>query len=105
MEVASSSIGLRSAGPKRVSEALGIISTIRAAGMLVGPKLGGVLFQVGGNPAPGVSTSVLTFVTMLLTLKPASLVEHEHARQAEIGIFEFFFIKKKRCQAWFRARR
>jgi len=88
VEVASSSIGLRSAGPKRVGEALGIIFSVRAAGMLVGPILGGVLFQVGGYPAPGVATSVLIFVTGLLTLIPVSLVEHEHARQAEIGIFE-----------------
>ena len=44
-EVVSSSIGLRSAGPKRLSEALGIIFNIRAAGMPVGPILG-VLFQV-----------------------------------------------------------
>ena len=47
------------------------------------------LFQVGGYPAPGVATSALTFVTVLLTLKPVSLVEHEHARLAETGIFEF----------------
>ena len=45
VEVVSSSIVLRSAGPKRVSEALGIIFTIRTAGVLVGPILG-VLFQV-----------------------------------------------------------
>ena len=43
--------------------------SIRAAGMLVGLILGGVVFQVGGYPAPGVSTSALTFVTLLLTLK------------------------------------
>jgi len=92
VEVASSSVGLRSAGPKRISEALGIIFTIRAAGMLVGPILGGVLFQVGGYPAPGVATSAFTFVTMLLTLKPVSLVEHEHARQAQIGIFELLTV-------------
>ena len=43
---------------------------------------------MGGFPAPGVATSALTFVTVLLTLKPVCLVDHEHARQAEIGIFE-----------------
>ena len=31
---------------------------------------------------------MLIFVTGLLTLLPVSLVEHEHARQAEIGILE-----------------
>ena len=49
VEVVSSTIGLRSAGPKRVSEALGIIFTIRAACILVGPILGGILFQVGAT--------------------------------------------------------
>ena len=34
------------------------------------------------------ATSPITLVTVLLTLKPVSLVEHEHAMQAEIGIFE-----------------
>ena len=87
VEVVSSFIGLRSTGPKQVSEFLCIFFTSRAAGVLVGPILG-VLLQVGSYPAPGVFTSALTFVTMLLALKPVSLVEHEHARQAEIGIFE-----------------
>ena len=92
VEVASSSIGLRSAGPKRAGEALGIIFSVRAAGMLVGLMLCGVLFQVGGYPAPGVPTSVLIFVTGLLTLILVSLVEHEHARQADIGFLELLVV-------------
>lgn len=88
VEVASSSIGLRSAGPERVGEALAYIFVIRAAGMLVGPILGGVLFQFGGYPAPGLVIAVLIVLVALLTLCPTKLVEHDHAKKSEIGIWE-----------------
>jgi len=74
-ETAAASVAMRSASQELVGDAVGYVEASRGIGAMIGPVVGGLLFQVGGYSAPSLFSAAMLFAVGMWTLCPVPLLD------------------------------
>lgn len=82
--------------PNNVPTTFSLIQTFFGIGILIGPSLGGALYELGGYMTPFVCMGAFLFTTAVITF--FFMPKHEHRKWLIDKIVEFIQ-KKKRCNS------